>query len=272
MTLSSMTLSRMTLTAEALSLTLGNTRVLDGVSASFAKGRVTAILGPNGAGKSSLLACLAGLRAPDAGIVRVDGTPRSGLDRRDLARRIGFLPQTADVHWDIDVQTLVELGRFPHRGRWGDTAADNAAVRAAMVATDVAGLSHRVVNTLSGGERGRALLARVLAGTPEWLLADEPLASLDPAHQLDVLDCLRGIASGNAGPAAGVIVVLHDLNQAARVADDVVLMRDGRIIAHGPPDAVLTPDLIAQTYGVAAHIGHTIDGHRFIVATGRALT
>lgn len=255
----------MTLHAEALSLTLGETRVLDGVGARFAKGRVTAILGPNGAGKSSLLGCLAGLRAPDSGVVSLGGVARARLDARDLARRIGFLPQTADVHWDVDVETLVALGRFPHRGRWGDSDTDRAAVAAAMQATDVAGLARRVVNTLSGGERGRALLARVLAGTPEWLLADEPLASLDPAHQLDVLDCLRDIAARGAG----VIVVLHDLNQAARVADEVILMRGGRIVAHGPPDAVLTPALIGQTYGVAAHIGHTPDGRRFIIATGR---
>ena len=257
--------TKMTLAAENLVLALGGNRVLDGVSAVFARGRVTAVLGPNGAGKSSLLGCLAGLRAADAGVVTLDGVPRGQIDRRDLARRIGFLPQTADVHWDVDVQTLVELGRFAHRGRWGESDADRAAVAAAMAATDVTGFAGRVVNTLSGGERGRALLARVLAGTPEWLLADEPLASLDPAHQIDVLDRLRTIAA----EGAGVVVVLHDLNQAARVADEVVLMREGRVLAHGAPDAVLTPDLIMATYGVTAHVGRTPEGRRFIVATGR---
>ena len=256
----------MVLEVEALSLTLGGTRVLDGISAAFVPGEVTVILGPNGAGKSSLLACLAGLVTADSGVVSLGGQPRASLDRRDLARRIGFLPQTADVHWDVDVETLVGLGRFAHRGRWGDTAADQAAVAAALHATDTARLSRRIVNTLSGGERGRALLARVLAGTPEWLLADEPLASLDPAHQIDVLDCLRAIAARGAG----VITVLHDLNQAARVADAVLMMRGGTIIAHGPPDDVLTPDIIRQTYGVAAHVGHTPDGRRFIIATARA--
>lgn len=254
-----------TLVADTLSLHLGDTTALDAVSATFASGQVTAVLGPNGAGKSTLLACLAGLRAPDSGMVRVGGVARALLPRRDLARRIGFLPQTADVNWDVDVAALVALGRFPHRGRWGETATDKAAVAAAMQATDVTALASRVVNTLSGGERGRVLLARVLAGTPEWLLADEPLASLDPAHQLDVLDCLRDIA----GRGAGVVVVLHDLNQAARVADTVVLMRAGRIVAQGPPDAVLTPALIAQTYGVTAHVGHTPDGRRFIIPMQR---
>jgi iron complex transport system ATP-binding protein len=256
----------MMLEARSLSLRLGETQALDGVDAGFAPGRVTAVLGPNGAGKSSLLACLAGLRQPDKGEVLLGGVPRGRMDRRDLARRIGFLPQTADVHWDIDVETLVSLGRFPHRGRWGNAAADRAAIAAAMAATDIAGLSQRVVNTLSGGERSRALLARVLAGTPEWLLADEPLASLDPAHQIDVLDCLRSAAGGGAG----VVVVLHDLNHAARVADAIVLMAGGRILAHGPPDAVLTPPLIAAAYGVDAQIGQGSDGRRFIMIAGRS--
>ena len=255
----------MTLQAHSLSLTLGNTRVLDNISATFTRGRVTAILGPNGAGKSSLLSCLTGIRLPDSGSVTLSGTPRGQLDRRDLARRIGFLPQTADIHWDVNVATLVALGRFPHRGRWGSTPEDDAAVAAAMAATDTTMFADRIVNTLSGGERGRALLARVLAGTPEWLLADEPLASLDPAHQLDVLDSLRAIAAAGAG----VITVLHDLNQAARVADEILLMRAGQVIAHGPPGEVLTPDLIAKTYGVTAHIGHTPQGQRYIIPTGK---
>ena len=251
--------------AEALSLTLGNTRILTDVSAAFQPGRVAAILGPNGAGKSTLLACLAGLRDADSGRVSLGGVARASLSRRDLARRIGFLPQDADVHWDIDVATLVALGRFPHRGRWGDTDADHAAVARAMAATDSTRFAARTVNTLSGGERARVLLARVLAGEPDWLLADEPLANLDPAHQLDGLDCLRAVAAAGAG----VVVVLHDLNHAARVADDVLLMRGGQVVAQGAPGAVLTPALIAETYGVAAHIGTTPDGQRFIVPTHR---
>lgn len=255
----------MSLSVDNLELVLGGATVLDGVSASFAPGRVTAVLGPNGAGKSSLLGCLAGLHRPHAGVVRLDGADRVTADPRMLARRIGYLPQTADVHWDIDVATLVGLGRFPHRQRWGTTGADDAAVAAAMAATDVAGLATRTVNTLSGGERGRVLLARVLAGTPDWLLADEPLASLDPAHQLDVLDRLRAIAAAGAG----VVVVLHDLNQAARVADDVLLLRGGHVLGFGAAKAVLMPDVIAATYGVTTEIAYASDGRRVILTTGR---
>lgn len=253
------------LVAQSISVTLGGAAILASVSASFLPGKVTAVLGPNGAGKSTLLACLAGLRTPDMGDVLIGGVSRAVLDRRELARRIGFLPQTADVHWDVDVQTLVGLGRFPHRGRWGESAVDRVAVAQAMATTDVTQFAARRVQTLSGGERARVLLARVLAGTPQWLLADEPLANLDPAHQLDGLDCLRSAAAAGAG----VVVVLHDLNHAARVADQVLLLRDGKLVAHGPPDAVLTEALIAQTYGVDTYLGTTPAGQRFIIPTAR---
>lgn len=253
------------LVAKAVSVTIEGAPILSWISATFAPGQVTVVLGPNGAGKSTLLVCLAGLRTPDTGDVLIGGMSRRVLDRRALARRIGFLPQTADVHWDVDVATLVGLGRFPHRGRWGESAVDRAAVAYAMAATDVTAFSARAVNTLSGGERARVLLARVLAGEPEWLLADEPLANLDPAHQLDGLDCLRGVAAAGAG----VVVVLHDLNHAARVADQVLLLRNGSVVAHGTPNAVLTEALIAQTYGVATHIGTTPSGQRFIIPTAR---
>lgn len=260
-----MTGSVATLAVQSLSLAIGDAVILDQVSATFVPGQVTVVLGPNGAGKSTLLACLAGLRAPGSGDVLLGDVPRTKLNRRELARKIGFLPQSADIHWDIDVQTLVALGRFPHRARWGDTAADQAAVMQAMAATNVAGFAGRRVNSLSGGERARVLLARVLAGEPQWLLADEPLANLDPAHQLNGLDCLRDVASGGAG----VVVVLHDLNHAARVADQVLLMRGGKVIAHGPAGEVLTAASITEAYGVSVHIAAAPDGSRFIIPLAR---
>ena len=254
------------LAADTLSLDLGGRRVLDRISASFYPGRVTAILGPNGAGKSTLLACLAGLRVPDEGAVLLGGRPRAALGARHLAQQIGLLPQGADVHWDMEVAALVALGRYPHRARWGESAADREAVARAMAATDVTRFAGRAMTALSGGERARVLMARVLAGEPRWLLADEPLANLDPAHQFDTLQSLRDLAQGGAG----VIVVLHDLNLALRVADDVLLLCDGRVAAHGAPEDVLTPDRIASTYGVAAQIGVTPAGVRFIVTTRMA--
>lgn len=253
------------LAAEGLCLSLGGRPVLDDVSFAFRRGRVTALLGPNGAGKSTLLGCLAGLRAPDGGRAMLDGAEVRRLDRRARGRAIGLLPQAADVHWDIDVATLVGLGRLPHRGRWGETDADRAAVAQALAATDMTGLANRGVERLSGGERSRALLARVLAGEPDWLLADEPLASLDPAHQLDVADRLRAVAAAGGG----VVLVLHDLNLAARIADDAVLMRDGRVVAAGAAAEVLTAPLIAEAYGVAVEIGVTPAGQRFILPLAR---
>ena len=251
--------------ASGLSLRLGTTQVLGGVSATFARDRVTALLGPNGAGKSTLLGCLAGLRVPDSGAVTLDGAPVLGLYPRDRARRIGFLPQTGEVNWDIDVRTLVGLGRFPHRAPWGETDADRDAIARALAATDLTAFADRRVATLSGGERARALLARVLAGEPEWLLADEPLAHLDPGHALDTLDRLRAAAAAGAG----VIVVLHDLGHAARVADDVVMLAGGRVVAEGPADSVLTASHIAAAYGIDVHLAELPNGGRVIVPLTR---
>jgi len=255
----------MSLVANALSVRLGGEDILSGVSAAFRPGHVTAILGPNGAGKSTLLACLAGLRMPNAGDVLLEGQPLAALPPRTRAQRIGFLPQVAEVNWDVDVETLVALGRFPHSAGWGETGADRAATEAALLATDMVRLRHRIVNSLSGGERSRALLARVLAGTPQWLLADEPLASLDPAHQIDVLDQLRAVAA----LGTGVVVVLHDLNQAARVADHVLMLREGRVAAAGTPVTVLAPDTLAAVYGIEAQVHHLPDGRPFIATLGR---
>ena len=250
---------------DAVSLTLRGRLVLNMMSGVLRHGRVTAILGPNGAGKSTLLSCLSGLRVPDSGQVTLGSRAITSLDRRERGRTIGLLPQHGDVHWDVNVQTLVALGRLPHRGRWGESAADTAAVAAAMAATDCTHLAERTVQRLSGGEQGRVLLARVLAGEPDWLLADEPLAGLDPAHQLDVLDRLKTVALNGAG----VAIVLHDLTQAARIADDIIILKDGKVIAAGRRETALTKENIAAAYGVDVHIGETSSGAPMIVPIRR---
>ncbi len=238
--------------------------VLTKASFSLRRGDVTAIIGPNGAGKSTLLACLAGLRAPDHGAVTLGDVPLERISARERGQRIGFLPQVAELNWDIDVATLVSLGRLPHQGRWGQSTADLAAIAEAMAATDTAQFASRVVGTLSGGERARALLARVLAGQPEFLLADEPLANLDPRHQFDSLALMRRVATRGAG----VVLVLHDLAHAMRVADRVVMMDSGRIVAEGEPAAVLTPERIAAVYGVASRAVTLPDGAPGLVLSG----
>ncbi len=249
-----------------LSLMRGGQRVLDRASGAFAAGALSVILGPNGAGKSTLLGCLAGLVRPDEGGVSLDGAPLGDLDPRERARRIGLLPQRPELHWDLSVEALVALGRLPHLGRWGRlAAADRCAIAHAMDSTDVAHLAARPVMRLSGGEQARVLLARVMAGEPRWLLADEPLASLDPAHQLDTLARLRGWASCGAG----VVVVLHDLALAARFADHVMLMKDGRLLAAGPTAEVMTAELLGEAYGVAVEIGETATGAISVVPVAR---
>ena len=239
------------LVADNLAVAFGGRVVLDGISARFRPGEVTAVVGPNGAGKSTLLACLAGLRRPGVGRVTLGDRPVQTLPHRERARHIGFLPQTPEVAWAVDVETLVGLGRTPHSGALGLTEADHAAVQAALIQTRMTGLARRDVTTLSGGERARALLARVLAGEPSWLLADEPLAGLDPGHQLDTVDLLRAFAveSGH-----GVIMTLHDLGIALRLADRVVVLQGGCLIADAAPLEALTPAILAQAYGVEAAI------------------
>lgn len=260
----------MDISFDRLSLNLRGRPVLQSVSGHLQKGKVTVILGANGAGKSSLLSCLAGLRTPDSGTIAVGKHPLSSLSDQDRARRIGLLPQQADIHWEINVRALVALGRLPHQGRfskWGaKSAGDNAAVEKAMQQTDCAQFADRKALRLSGGEQARVLLARVLAGEPDWVLADEPLANLDPAHQMDAIACLKNVAANGAG----VVVVLHDLTQAARIADHVVIMKQGRIQASGSCTEVLTEDQLAQAFGVSVHISSDDMGAPILTPVSRA--
>jgi iron complex transport system ATP-binding protein len=257
------------ITVDALSLRLGQTRVLEQVSARFERGRVTAILGPNGAGKTSLLRAVAGLVAVEEGTVHIHRRPRAGggrfpdevpmllngprlrggdvIENLTRARTIGYLPQNGQPAWAITVRELVELGRLPHRSRFAALSpADEAAIAAALDATDMAALADRPVDALSGGEKARAKFARVLAGDPDWILADEPLANLDPPHARDVERLLRGAADDGKG----VIVVLHQLNAALRLADDVVLIKSGRVLAAGPVGDVLVPETLETLFGM----------------------
>lgn len=243
------------LAAENLTLTRGGKPVVESLSAALTPGTITAIVGPNGAGKSSLLLGLAGLLDPAAGSVMLDGQALAAFPPRTRAQAIGYLPQTPDIAWDVAVENLVALGRLPWRDR------GTAAVEAALCALALEPLRHRPVSQLSGGERARVLLARVLAGEPRWILADEPLAALDLAHQLSLIAHFK--ASARSGQ--GVVVVLHDLAIAMNHADRVLVLKDGRLIADGPPETALAADVIAQGWGVAARwLGDA--GERALVA------
>ena len=216
---------------------------LNAVRVDLAPGRITAIVGPNGAGKSTLLAALAGLIP---GAVTLGDRALGAMTPRERAMVIGYLPQGSDVAWNMAVATLVRLGRLPHRaGR----EADDRAVAATLSDMALGPLARRPVGTLSGGERARALLARVLAGEPDWVLADEPLASLDLAHARALLLHFRRLADAGKG----VALVLHDLAQAMNHADHVVVLHQGQVAMAGPPDQALDPALLARGWGVEGH-------------------
>lgn len=246
----------MALSTEALTVQLEDRAVLRAVSLRLAAGRVTAVLGANGAGKSTLLRALAGLVPAAAGRVLLDTRDVAGLLPRERAQAIGYLPQDAVVHWNMAVRDVVALGRLPHGGGTGQIAN-------ALTATGTAALATRAIRSLSGGERARVLLARVLAGEPRWLLADEPLASLDLRHQLETVALLRAVAARGVG----VVTVLHDLGLALRLADEVVLLAEGAVLAHGAARETLTADAIAAAYGVRTTIVAHADGVAIIPVT-----
>ena len=253
----------MILAASNLTFSHGAKPALSGVYATFAPGKFSVILGPNGAGKSTLLACLAGLHKPDVGETLLGQLSVANMPAKLRAKAIGLLPQGAETHWAVNAEALVALGRYPHSS---GLAADRAAIDAAMVATTSTAFKGRPVTHLSGGERARVLMARVLAGEPQWILADEPLANLDPGYQIDMLELLRAQAHKNVG----VIAVLHDLHHAAHYADNIVLLREGRVFAHGAPDCVLTKEILTVVYGIDADVAKDEAGKVQLVVKGRA--
>lgn len=247
-------------------LRFGDRTILDQVDLHLHSGEVLGLIGPNGAGKSTLLRVLAGLQIPDHGTAQILGEPADKIPADTRARALSYLPQSGPIAWSMSVEALVMLGRLPHRAAFRAPGADDQmAVERAMTACDVMAFRHRPVNQLSGGERARVLLARALATEAEILLADEPIAGLDPQHQLAVMDTLQHLAHDRRN---GVIIVLHDLTMAARYCDRLLLLSDGRVIADGSPTDVLTPQNLEQVYGIRAH--HDLpDGRPIIVPLSR---
>jgi iron complex transport system ATP-binding protein len=237
------------LAARDVRIVLGARVAVEGVSVAVESGDFVGLIGPNGAGKTSLLRGLAGLLAPAAGEIALDGRPVADMERRERARCIGYLPQDGVIHWALPVEEVVLMGRLPHLGPWqSPAAADRAIAQRTMAALDIADLARRPATRLSGGEKARVLLARALANEPQILLADEPVAGLDPYHRLEVMEHLAGLAS--AGTA--VVVVLHDLALAARFCRRLVLLDRGRVVTDGSPADTLTPERLAAVYRVEA--------------------
>lgn len=245
------------LLARGLVLRAGRRLLLDGVSVALPRGSVTGIIGPNGAGKSSLLRALTGLAAPEAGAITLDGRTLPPPGTRARARLLGYLPQVHEVHWPLTVRRTVALGRLPHLGPWRRPGGDDErAVTAALERTEMADRAASPVNTLSGGERARVMLARVLVGDTPLILADEPVAALDPRHQLAVMRLLVREAM-DGGRAIGI--VLHDLSLVARYCDQVILLDHGRVVEAGAMSAVLASPRLRDVYGVSFGQGW-IDG------------
>ncbi len=243
-------MSMVKLKAEDVVVRLGGTLVVDGVSFELKAGELAVLIGPNGAGKTTLARALSGL-IPAEGRIAIEGCSLASLTPRQRAQRIAYLPQGHVFHWPMAVAAIVALGRHPHADVFsGLSEADRAAVERALKATDTLAFAARAVTTLSGGERARVALARALASEAPILIADEPTVSLDPRHQLVVMELLARVA--HAG--AAVLAIVHDLTLAARFADRILVMERGRLNAQGAAREVLTPQRIASVFGVEAEI------------------
>jgi iron complex transport system ATP-binding protein len=246
-----------------VSFDYGAARVVDDVTLEIARGSLVCIVGPNGAGKTTLLRLAAGLLAPAAGRVAIGGDDPRRVPRRQLARRLAFLPQEYHLVFPFTVAEVVLMGRYPHRPQLAlESPADGALAASAMRRCDVERLSSRRFDELSGGERRRALLAQAFCQAAEVVLLDEPTASLDPAHALAVF---RILDEERAARGATAVVVTHDLNLAARCADRVVLVDEGRVAADGPPAEVLASPAATRAFGVELHVGALPDGTPFVV-------
>jgi iron complex transport system ATP-binding protein len=249
--------SQSLLEVSLLQASLGSRVVVKDIDFSVAAGEVVGLLGPNGAGKSTLLRAICGL-IPFQGKVTVEGRDMTTLRAAERAGKVAYVAQEHDVAWPIKVADLVALGRNSARtglaARLSDD--DRRAVRDAMRLTDITELAERPANALSGGEKARALIARALAQETPLLLADEPAAGLDPAHQINLMKTFRMLASDGRA----VMLSMHDLGLAARWCTRLILLDGGTIVADGTPETVLQPDNIAKVYGVSAHVAIVDDG------------
>lgn len=238
---------------EALRLKRGETAVIDGISLTVRTGECVGLIGPNGAGKTTLMRAALGL-LPHEG-----RSSLAVLPPVERARQAAFLPQSREIAWPVTVEAVVALGRAPHPARRAAAAADRAAIDHALARMGLAEFRNRRATALSGGEQARVLIARALAQETPLLLADEPVAGLDPEAQLRTMQVLSDLATAGQG----VVVSLHDLGLAARFCTRLVMLDHGRIVADGPPAAVLADDLLAQVFGIRGYHADTPDGPVF---------
>ncbi len=241
----------MSMQASNISYSAGEAPILTDIDLELKAGELLGLIGPNGAGKSTLLRVITGLLPGHGGAISVQGLPVNEMPQRQRARTIAYLAQQTVVSWPLRVERLVELGRLPHLDPWQQPGtADAAVIARVMEETDTVQLTGRTFNTLSGGERMRVLLARALVVEPVILLADEPVAALDPAHQLDVMALIRS----HCDQGGSAVVVLHDLALAAHFCDRLQMLHKGRTFAVGDPTEVLSPDNLEQVYQIRPRV------------------
>lgn len=255
----------MSLSCSSLSVVRGKRAILSGIDFALEPGELVCLIGANGAGKSSLIRCLDGLWQPNEGEVRVDDAALASLSRAQVARRIAYVPQASGETMALSVIEMVTLGRAPHRAR--DTATSRALkVQAAIARFALEGMETRAFDLLSGGERQRVLLARAFVQEAPYLLLDEPTAALDLLHQLEALRTVRELVDELR---VGALVAIHDLSAAARFADRLVLLEQGRVRVTGGWQSVLTPEHLRAAFGLKAKVG-VIDELPFVVPEGQA--
>jgi len=237
------------ITLTNLHVSFADRRILDGLDIDFADGRITAIMGPNGCGKTTLLRCIGGLLHPTSGEVLVDNRPVTDFSAKDLARRMAFVRQHAQTDFEFSAFEIVLMGRNPYQQRLqNESKADWDIVEDCMKRTNTWHLRFAHPSQLSGGELQRVMIARALAQQTPILLLDEPVSSLDIAHQLDIMRLLREATDKT------ILIVIHDLNLALHFCDRLLLLHDGKALYHGPVAEGLTPDNISHVYGVSSHL------------------
>jgi iron complex transport system ATP-binding protein len=242
--------------------------VVDGVTLAVPRGAILGLLGPNGSGKTTLLRLLAGTLTPARGQITIDDAAIGTLSRREMARRVAIVPQETHSAFDFSVLEIVLMGRYPHLGAFELEGPDDVAIaREALAATGTAALESRRFATLSGGEKQRVVIASALAQSSSILLLDEPTASLDLGYQIDIAGLLSRL---NRERSVTMVVSTHDLNLAATLCTELVLLKSGRVLAHGPTDRVLNADSVRALYGVDADVTrHARAGHLTVVPLAR---
>jgi iron complex transport system ATP-binding protein len=247
----------------------GGPSVVNGVTLAIERGELVGLLGPNGSGKTTMLKLLGGMLRPRHGSIAFEGRRLADWPRREAARKIAYVPQETHAPFDFSVMEIVLMGRFPHLGPFAlEGPGDLEVAQQALEATGMSAFASRMFHTLSGGEKQRVVIASALAQEPELLLLDEPTASLDVGHQLEVQQLLTRL---NAGGGVAMVLSTHDLNFAASLCRRLILVRDGRVLASGPTEDVLTPAAVRALYGVDADVHmHERAGHLTVTPIARS--